>query len=81
MCIMAMTEFKDKAGTPLYTGDIVMWCLGKFAKKSGGPSYHQIYQSKRQGVSIRNLESTIGRKLRDADCQYIVIYDKSEREL
>ena len=78
---MAITEFKDKTGAPLYTGDIVMWRLGKFAKKGGGPSYHQIYESKKQGVSIRSLESTIGHKLRESDCQYIVIYDKSEREL
>ncbi len=78
---MALTEFKDKTGALIYTGDIVMWRLGKYAMKSGGPSYHQIYTSKRHGVSIRHLESTVGRKLRESDCKYLVIYDKSEREL
>ncbi|HEU5121699.1 MAG TPA: hypothetical protein VFT59_02545 [Candidatus Saccharimonadales bacterium] len=39
------TEFTDKTGKPIYIGDIVQIRLGKFAKKSAGPSTFCIIRS------------------------------------
>lgn len=77
---MAQTEFKDKTGKPIYTGDIIQWRLSKFAKKNDGPAFYQVYASKKRGVMVRFSKDSVGRPLREHDCQYIVVVDTSERE-
>lgn len=79
---MVATGFKDNYKQEIYSGDIVMYRLGKYAMKSSGPQNYKVLVTKK-GVYLFN---TVGdewvklRPLRTSDCEYITIIDKSERE-
>lgn len=78
---MSKTEFNDRSGKPIYTGDIVQWRLGKFAKKSGGPTLYRIISTKKGAkMVVAHDPRTIGRLLRKDDEQFITIIDTRERE-
>lgn len=77
------TEYADQYKQPLYTGDIVVWRLGKFAKKSGGPHYYRVTQTKHGIVLTDPLQGAEGRSkfiFRKSYEQFVTIYDKSGRE-
>ena len=78
---MTKTAFTDKTGEPLYTGDVVQWRLGKYAMKSGGPSFHTVEISKKKGVVLKELQHGYVKQLRQSDSKYIVIVNKVDREI
>jgi hypothetical protein len=77
------TEFQDRGGKPLHTGDIIMWRLGKFAKKSSGPTYFRVTRTKR-GIMLTNPqlgpEGRGGFLLRKNQEEYVTLYDQQYRE-
>ena len=79
---MPATEFKDKHGQVIYTGDIVISQLGKFSKKSGGPSILKVFATKKGPYLYYVYQGEWSRlsPLRASDSSRLTIYDKSERE-
>lgn len=79
---MNETIFKDNRGQVIFVGDTVQYRLGKFAKKSGGPTLHLVTYSKK-GIGLMNIQHPEygSRLLRQSDCEYITIFDKSHRLL
>lgn len=77
---MDNTGFVDRSGKALYVGDIIQWRLGKFAKKSAGPTHYQLVRTKK-GIKLMNIEhpATAGWLLRKTDSQFITLIDTSER--
>lgn len=77
------TEFVDQHNQPIYVGDIVLWRLGKFSKKSNGPSYYRVTNSKR-GIILTDPALGVNGKskfiFRRSHQQYVTIYDKLGRE-
>lgn len=82
LVVMSRTEFNDRSGKSIYTGDIVQWRLGKFGKKSGGPVLYRVVQTKK-GVKIVTAHDphSIGRLMRKHDEEFITIVDTSAREV
>ncbi len=75
---MFETEFCNHSGKAIYTGDIVLWRLGKFAKKSSGPSHFQVIATKK-GPKLADNHGA-GWLLRKSYEQYLTIVDTRQRE-
>jgi hypothetical protein len=45
------TEFNDRSGKPIHTGDIIQWRLGKYAMKSRGPNLYRVIKTKK-GIKL-----------------------------
>ncbi len=75
---MDKTEFCDRSGKPLHVGDIVQYRLGKFAKKSGGPSLFRIIRTKK-GVGLGDPHADSGaiRLMRKNYEQYITLFERA----
>ena len=76
------TEFNDRSGNPLYTGDIVQYRLSTAAKKNGGPWIVKVVRNKKGVVKLthpQNPENS-GWVLRKNYEEFLTIIDKSERE-
>lgn len=52
------TEFHDRSGKPLYTGDIAQYRLSLAAKKNGGPWTVKIVRNKKGVVKLADPDST-----------------------
>lgn len=79
---MSKTEFNDRSGKPIYTGDVVQWRLGKFGKKSGGPSLYRVISSKKgPKLAFAHDPQAIGRLIRKDDENFLTIIDTTAREM
>ena len=77
---MSKTEFIDKAGKPIYTGDIVQYRLSLNAKRGGGPWTMQVHKTKK-GIKLVDPETKSGNLfLRINIVEYISIIYTSQRE-
>lgn len=75
------TEFNDRSGKPIYTGDIVQWRLGKFAKKSSGPTLFQVIKVKK-GIRLTpaHTPQENGWEPRKNQEEFLTIVDTRYRE-
>lgn len=69
------TGFKDKSGRNIHVDDIIQHRLGKFGKKSGGPTNDRVVKlgKKYRLVPESNSDITPGVPLVDNLCRYIVV--------
>lgn len=76
------TEFHDRSGKPLYTGDILQYRLS-YGGKRGGPSLCKVVCSKKGVVKLTHPDSTenSGWVLRKTYEKCLSIVDTSGREL
>lgn len=75
------TEFNDKSGKVIYVGDIVQWQLGKFGKKSGGPSLFRVINTKKgPKIVVAHDSHDTGWLLRKNHEKFITIIDTKYRE-
>lgn len=76
------TEFNDKSGKPIYTGDIVQWRLGKFGKKSGGPGLFRVIKTKKGiKVVVAHNSNDVGWLLRKNQEEFLTVFDTKDREI
>lgn len=75
------TEFNDRTGKPIYTGDIVQYRLS-LNSKHGGASILKVVRNKKGIVKLTRPDSTEndGKVLRKNYEQYLTIIDTSERQ-
>lgn len=75
------TGIFDKAGNEIHIGDTVLWSLGTFAKKSGGPrSYRVIRRRKQPQLAIAMPNGDVGGiRLKQHDARNMVIIEHEIR--
>lgn len=76
------TGIFDKTGKEIHIGDTVMWSLGTFAKKSGGPRNYRIIRLRKRphlAITLANGE-TGGIRLKQHDAQNMVIIEHEIRQ-
>lgn len=76
------TEFNDKSGKPIYTGDIVQYSLGGLAKKSGGPRLFLVIKVKK-GIRLTPAHAPTdnGWAIRKDQEKFLTIFDTKHREV
>lgn len=76
------TEFKDKSGKPIYTGDILQYSLGGLAMKSGGPRLYKVIKIKK-GIRLTPAHSPQDNdwEPRKNEEKYLTIIDTKYHEI
>jgi hypothetical protein len=75
------TDFTDRSGKPIYTGDILQFRLGKFAKKSGGPQRFRVVASRKGPRMVAAHDDTgIGWLMRKGFEENLTIVETRYRE-
>ena len=75
------TEFCDRSGKPIFTGDIVQYNLGGLAKKSGGPRLFRVIKVKK-GIRLTpaHAPQDNGWAIRKDHEKYLTVFDTRNRE-